>query len=542
MPSTPTSKSQVQAYRFVIRRMQSALVRKDAVMLHDPMRTHSRATMVGVALAIVGLAGFLVVGLLNPANPKPSQGILISAQSGRVYVYAGKPATLIPTFNVASARLIYAAIQQQGKSGKQGQQSGANANQAVVAAQTVDDEALQKIPVGRLTGIADGPDLIPTTADQRATGKWAVCDEVARSADLNNPTAQGNIKTTALAGISSVGDDLKQDQGLLVEAPDQQTYLIYRTPSTINQDPNSSLRGSDAVRAKIDLNDDAVNTAFSMTGVRPRPVSTALLNAIPQVGDLTIPDIPGKGSPDNFGLNIKIGGVFSVTDSSGQPMDYVVLQDGIEHVSQSVATVIRAKIAVGNINVPVRQLAQITPITKRPGEIQVSNFPDQIPNVLNANTFPTVCLGWSANTSDPKFPKEHTEVTVGKQLPIPDKAAPVRVGTPNADGVKVDAFWMPPGKAAVVHSAQGPATFKNGPLFLVSSRGTKYGVPDQRTANIVGFTDPVPAPASIVGLLPSGVELTMRAAQKTYDSFDAPANSGSYPPAAAGAANGAGAN
>ncbi len=29
MPSTPTTKSQVQAYRFVLRRMQSALVRKD---------------------------------------------------------------------------------------------------------------------------------------------------------------------------------------------------------------------------------------------------------------------------------------------------------------------------------------------------------------------------------------------------------------------------------------------------------------------------------------------------------------------------------
>ena len=48
MPSTPTTKSQVQAYRFVLRRMQSALVRKDAVMLHEPMRMHTRATIAGV--------------------------------------------------------------------------------------------------------------------------------------------------------------------------------------------------------------------------------------------------------------------------------------------------------------------------------------------------------------------------------------------------------------------------------------------------------------------------------------------------------------
>ena len=36
MAATPTTKSQVQAYRFVLRRMEHALVRKDAVMLHDP--------------------------------------------------------------------------------------------------------------------------------------------------------------------------------------------------------------------------------------------------------------------------------------------------------------------------------------------------------------------------------------------------------------------------------------------------------------------------------------------------------------------------
>jgi len=56
MPSTPTTKSQVQAYQFVLRRMQSALVRRDAVMLHDPMRTHSRATVVGVVLGVLSTA------------------------------------------------------------------------------------------------------------------------------------------------------------------------------------------------------------------------------------------------------------------------------------------------------------------------------------------------------------------------------------------------------------------------------------------------------------------------------------------------------
>src|SRR5689334_11173968 len=105
MPSTPTTKSQVQAYKFVLRRMQSALVRRDAVMLHDPMRTHTRATVVGVCLAAVGLVGFLVWGLLSSSPTLPTQnGIVISKESGTVYVLLNNPRKLIPTFNLASAR------------------------------------------------------------------------------------------------------------------------------------------------------------------------------------------------------------------------------------------------------------------------------------------------------------------------------------------------------------------------------------------------------------------------------------------------------
>ncbi|MGH3772810.1 MAG: type VII secretion protein EccB [Pseudonocardiaceae bacterium] len=65
MSASPTTKSQVQAYRFVLRRMESALVRKDAVMLHEPMRHHLRAMAVGLILAMVALAAFFVLGRLQ---------------------------------------------------------------------------------------------------------------------------------------------------------------------------------------------------------------------------------------------------------------------------------------------------------------------------------------------------------------------------------------------------------------------------------------------------------------------------------------------
>jgi hypothetical protein len=68
MSTNPTTASQVQAYRFVLRRMESALVRRDAVMLHEPMRHHLRATAVGLILGVLGLAAFFVLGRLHPTS------------------------------------------------------------------------------------------------------------------------------------------------------------------------------------------------------------------------------------------------------------------------------------------------------------------------------------------------------------------------------------------------------------------------------------------------------------------------------------------
>ena len=68
MSTDPTTTSQVQAYRFVLRRIESALVRKDALMLHEPMRHHLRATAVGMILALLILMAFFVVGKIQSTD------------------------------------------------------------------------------------------------------------------------------------------------------------------------------------------------------------------------------------------------------------------------------------------------------------------------------------------------------------------------------------------------------------------------------------------------------------------------------------------
>lgn len=534
MPSTPTTKSQVQAYRFVLRRMQSALVRKDAVMLHDPMRTHSRATIVGVCVAAIGLVGFLVFGILKPAPTAPSSdGIVIGKPSGQVYVLLAKPdRKLVPVFNLASARLLLLAQQQD-----QQQQSGAggsakptaNPNQQAVAPTVVDDNQLRDIPKGRKVGIADGPDLLPS-ADQRIDSLWTVCDQYILNTGLNDPASENKVETTVIAGVSNLGAKLPQDQSLLVKADDGETFLVYRTPGTANL-PNTS-----AVRAKVNLDEPAVRLALKLSNsdIVPRRITTGMLNAIPEKTELQTPNIPGRGTDSDINLGDsdlrKVGSVFKVERAGGVIEFYVLFKDGIQLVKQSTADLIRFYKNPGAAEIKAVNPDKITNV--RPlNKIDDSTYPEQATEVLKPQNFPVACLGWSTTGSGNNM-DERTAVYVGKTLPgiqLDSKNQPVSVpiSTPNADGIRIDHFYMPPGRAAVVRQATSKEDFRTGNITLVSDRGVKYGVPDDATAAALGLSDQVPAPENIIRLLPSGASLSVKDVKQSYDST--PFAAGEYP-------------
>ncbi|MGH3629719.1 MAG: type VII secretion protein EccB, partial [Sciscionella sp.] len=529
MPSTPTSKSQVQAYKFVLRRMQSALVRRDAVMLHDPMRTHSRATIIGVVIGVVGLAGAGVFGLISPSPQVPnSQGIVVSQQSGSVYVLLKRKngsKELIPTFNLASARLILAAQSQQssGTGGQGANPSGGSSTPQVATAQAVDDSQLQGIAVGRLTGIPDGPSLLPSDPKQQVKGNWAVCDDIARNETLPDPTSEGKVSTTVLAGVRDLGKALPAGQSLLVKSPEGKTYLIYRTPTNANQPQ------AEAVRAQLDLTTPAVRSTFNPNNLPPRPITNGLLNAIPSVQPLAVPKVAGANTQSRFNLGVNTGGVVQVHPPGQTAEFYLVLADGLQTVSQSVANLVQSYNSQGNTQVTLVRQDQIASIPPQPDEVDVSNFPGAVPQVLKPENYPTVCLGWSPNTSDPKKPSQHTVITIGTRVPVPQGLSSVAIGQPNADGQLVNHFFMPAGHAAVVRSAQSAADFNRGPMFLVSDRGIKYGIPDTKTLGELGLSEVDPAPDAIVRLLPSGAQLDTGSATRTFDTVPVPASAGRYP-------------
>ncbi|MCR3719810.1 MULTISPECIES: type VII secretion protein EccB [Prauserella salsuginis group] len=530
MPSTPTTKSQVQAYRFVLRRMQSALVRKDPVMLHDPMRTHGRATTVGVVLGALGCLGFLVFGIFKPAPKVPDSGIVISEQSGQVYVVhqaQGGDKRLIPTFNVASAKLLSMAQAQQGSEGGEG---GGQLPQAPepgdLEPQVVPDTQLVDIGRERLRGIPDGPPLLPT-GEQAIGQQWAVCDNLNYDSSLPDQTARQEavVKSQVLAGESggSSRDELPRNQAILAKASkgdDGTVYLIYRQADT-------QAGQGDAVKAPVNMapNDPIVN-AFGLSEDGIRNMSPSLLEAIPNAsGELIAPDVPGAGSsPQDFDVaSARIGSVLEVQDA-GSTTYYVVLQQGVQEINEGAASVLLAadENAATARRVGPGGIASAPKVAEGDqGWLELDHLPVTGDlEVVDQELTPHTCLGWSVE-GEGRARDSVTRLYVHNTSPLPNGANPIDVSTPAPDGYnQVDQFYMQPGHAAVVRAATTQETFDGGPLQLVSDRGIRYSIPDVTTAEWLGLSGNMfkAAPETILKMLPAGSSLNYQDVRQTYDS------------------------
>ena len=538
MPSTPTTKSQVQAYRFVLRRMESALVRKDPVMLHDPMRSHKRATIVGAIIGVVGLVVFVLIGVLNPAPPVPPTGIVIAQPSGTMYVVSENPHELIPVFNLASARLLLAAAtanQQQAAGGGAGGSAPAVVNPVIVS-----DSQLASMPMGRMTGIQDGPTVLPNPGQKPVD--WAVCDQVPRDVNALNQTGHNTPATTVLVGQQNIGANLGVDEALLVSNDGGKTlYLVYGHSSTVNNPDDS------AVKAKIDSTDRAVLGGLEITDpTQYRVVSTAVLNAIPTVGEIRNPaanlDTNAPVAPALASSGLTIGQSFSVQAIGQASQYYIVVPGGKQSVSQTTAQIARHENSAGSNDIPqvTPEAADTVPPVRNGLQVDTSEYPGVVPAVVSADTKAVMCLGWHADYTDAQKPLSKTRVTVDTTLELPaDSHSPtgqmqtVQIGQGTTAG-KVNSFFMNPAIGGVaIRSASGAKEFGSGPIYVIDPRGVAFSVPNVTTAQVLGVADATglipPAPASIVGLLPlGGQSLDTQAVQRTFDSMQVPDNAGQY--------------
>jgi hypothetical protein len=84
----PATRDQVDAYRFGLRRLESALVLGDPVPLHEQIRAQRRAVAAGALLGVLGVAAALVAAWVAPRPDWRGEDVGVGRPAGALYAVA----------------------------------------------------------------------------------------------------------------------------------------------------------------------------------------------------------------------------------------------------------------------------------------------------------------------------------------------------------------------------------------------------------------------------------------------------------------------
>lgn len=494
MPAQVTTRAQVNGYRFLIRRLEHALIRADSRMIHDPMRGQMRALLVGVVIAILitGAAG--VLAFMKPTPNFGDSSIMLNASSGELLVRMGD--RLHPVLNLSSARLIV------GKSDPP---------------KEVDGKFINSVALGPAVGIIGAPVSI-NGGDNLAISSWTVCDST-RLPSATEQDAGATVHTTVLANDPDLDGSMRaasSDQAILA-ASGGSTFLIY-----------------DGVRAAINPADPVLQRALRLADNERREVSTGFLNSFPSVDPILPITITGTGEPTTYLPPIyPVGSILRTTDSHGDQL-YVAMREGLQPISVPTADIIR----YGNAQSPMASdptaispaLIDQAPIVH---VLPVDHYPAAAPSLVHTDSENTVaCMSWQHASSGTGA---NRRLLIGSHLPLPATATPVGLATSDGDGPGLDSVYLKPGTGEYVQSTgNDPDSPASGQLFYVSDLGVRYHIADSSAAaalGVVGQTTagrtvatPQQAPWAVLSLLPPGPELSQRAALIAHDGIPADPN------------------
>jgi type VII secretion protein EccB len=485
------TRHQVTGWRFVMRRIASGIALHDTRMLVDPLRTQSRAVMMGVLILITGLVGCFVFSLIRPSGSAGNNAVLADRSTAALYVRVGDE--LHPVLNLTSARLVV----------------GRPVNPT-----TVKSSELDRFPRGNLIGIPGAPERMVQNTSRDAN--WTVCDAVsgtsraAHSVGVAVIAGQPDSRGARAAALGSA-------QGVLVDVTVDNvtsTWLLW-----------------DGKRSQIDLADHAVTNALGL-GVEvptPRPIAPGLFNAIPEAPPLSPPAIPNAGAAPNFSVPAPVGAVvvsYALDKTSSDTVRYyAVSPDGLQPITPVLAAILRNTNSYGQQQPPrlgADEVAKL-PVSRM---LDTSRYPGQQVSLVDATHDPVTCAYWSkpagAATSS-------LSLMYGSALPVPDAVHTVQLVGAGAQGVATRVA-LPPGTGYFAQTVGGgaaaPAT---GSLFWVSDTGVRYGIDNEadsasgaaghgKTVEALGLNAPaIPIPWSMLSLFATGPTLSRADALLAHD-------------------------
>jgi type VII secretion protein EccB len=446
----------------------------------DPSRTQRLMLMVSALIAVLVLVGALVLGWLRPAGRVGESPIVADRRGGALFVAVDS--RLHPVLNLVSGRLI----------------AGDAVDPTFVGA-----EELAKWPRGALVGIVGAPVESPAVAAPEVS-RWSVCDTAAERLGAR-PVVTG------IDGGLTLGDRAR---------------VLAAGEAVVGEFDGEAFVVTDGVRMKVDLNDRAVTGALGLagSGVRPVPMSQALVDALPAGRALEVPRVPGWGEPTRIGIaGVVIGSVVVSQDvASGADQHFVVLADGVQPVSAVVAAMIRQRDSFGAAT-PVRvapdRLAEIAVRSV----LDVGYYPQDPLRVVDWRAEPVTCVSWERGVADRQG---RQRVLVGRALPVrveqDGRLVPLVVGR-DAAGVVADQVLLSDAAATFVATTGGELdSGRREAMWLISSSGVRYGVPhDEQALRALGLAieDLRLAPWPLLRVWPRGPELSREAALTMHDTM-----------------------
>jgi type VII secretion protein EccB len=454
----PTTRLHVSGYRFLLRRIECALLGRDIRGVNEPIRAPMQSLMTGLVLAIITLAGCAVLAVVRPEPAADNAPIVMGKQSGALYVRVGE--TLHPVLNLASARLIVRT----------------NADP-----RPIPESELGRGNRGPLLGIPGAPQFVGTPLAEDES-RWTVCDT----------GAGASPSTTVVIGRAEGARSrpLPNEQSLLVRpVSGGPTYLLY-----------------DGRRALVNLGEPAVVRALGLDGQVPLAVSTTLLNAVPEAPPIAAPRIPDSGGRGPAELpGFTVGSVLRISRANGDEY-YVVLGHGIQRIGQVVADLLRFNDSRGT-RTAISVAPDVIRTTPTVSDLAVVTFPDRAPSPLNASGT-TLCASWRHAASGGRDFAAISFLVGG--LPIPAGREPVKLSRGDGKGQAIDAAYLSPGRSVYVRatglSGDHPSA---GTRYLITDTGVRFAIHDDDAAHDLGLPDTaIAAPWPVLAKLPAGPELS----------------------------------